>query len=147
MFEMLKYYIENNYFVSFAKCPSYLILNLSSLEIIELKKFLWVPNLIWPLWLHPILVVLRIIVIQLFLIIKLPQLHVITIFFFSDFIFSSDSPVLWVRIDPEVTWLRQVTFEQPDYMWQYQLKHERDVIAQSEVLLMTLQFINWSCPG
>jgi len=84
------------------------------------------------------LVVLRIIVIQLFLIIKLPQLHVITIFFFSDFIFSSDSPVLWVRIDPEVTWLRQVTFEQPDYMWQYQLKHERDVIAQSEVLLMTL---------
>jgi len=74
--------------------------------------------------------------------IKLLQLHELTIFFFSDFIFSSDSPVLWVRIDPEVTWLRQVTFEQPDYMWQYQLKHERDVIAQSEVLLMTLQFIN-----
>ena len=53
--------------------------------------------------------------------------------FYSIFIHSSDSPVLWVRIDPEVTWLRQVTFEQPDYMWQYQLRHERDVTAQSEV--------------
>ena len=40
---------------------------------------------------------------------------------------------MWVRIDPEVTWLRHVTFEQPDYMWQYQLRHERDVIAQCEV--------------
>ena len=54
--------------------------------------------------------------------------------FFSLSNHSSDSPVLWVRIDPEVTWLRHVTFEQPDYMWQYQLRHERDVIAQSEVL-------------
>jgi len=42
--------------------------------------------------------------------------------------------VLWVRIDPEVTWLRHVTFEQPDYMWQYQLRHERDVIAQTEAI-------------
>ena len=29
--------------------------------------------------------------------------------------------------------LRHITWEQPDYMWQYQLKYERDVIAQSEV--------------
>ena len=46
---------------------------------------------------------------------------------------SSESPVLWVRIDPDVMWLRHVTFEQPDYMWQYQLRHERDVMAQSQV--------------
>ncbi|KAK3736334.1 hypothetical protein QZH41_020807, partial [Actinostola sp. cb2023] len=46
---------------------------------------------------------------------------------------DSDSPVLWIRIDPEVTWLRHVTFEQPDYMWQYQLRHERDVMAQAKV--------------
>lgn len=46
---------------------------------------------------------------------------------------SSDSPVLWIRIDPEITWLRHVTFEQPDYMWQYQLRHERDVMAQAKV--------------
>ena len=29
--------------------------------------------------------------------------------------------------------LRKVQWEQPDYMWQYQLRHERDVVAQSEV--------------
>lgn len=62
----------------------------------------------------------------------------VKIYDFFLFIHSSDSPVLWVRIDPEVTWLRQVTFEQPDYMWQYQLRHERDVIAQSEVPIFWL---------
>ena len=46
---------------------------------------------------------------------------------------SPDSPVLWLRVDPEMTTLRQVTLEQPDYMWQYMLKYERDVVAQAEV--------------
>lgn len=55
--------------------------------------------------------------------------------------FSSDSPVLWIRIDPEVTWLRHVTFEQPDYMWQYQLRHERDVMAQAQVYVKLLFFV------
>ncbi len=48
--------------------------------------------------------------------------------------FSADSPVLWLRVDPDMTTLRQVTLEQPDYMWQYMLKYERDVVAQSEVM-------------
>ncbi|EDV23052.1 uncharacterized protein TRIADDRAFT_27954 [Trichoplax adhaerens] len=43
---------------------------------------------------------------------------------------DSDSPVLWVRIDPDMHWLRKVTFDQPDYMWQYQMKYERDSLAQ-----------------
>ena len=47
--------------------------------------------------------------------------------------FSADSPVLWLRIDPDMQVLRKVQWEQPDYMWQYQLRHERDVVAQSEV--------------
>ena len=34
--------------------------------------------------------------------------------------------------------LRHITWEQPDYMWQYQLKNERDVIAQSEVGILGL---------
>lgn len=46
---------------------------------------------------------------------------------------SAESPVLWLRVDPEMTLLRKVTWEQPDYMWQYQLKYERDVVAQCEV--------------
>ena len=46
----------------------------------------------------------------------------------------SDSPVLWIRLDPEITLLRSTNIEQPDYQWQYQLRHERDVIAQIEAI-------------
>lgn len=46
-----------------------------------------------------------------------------------------DSPVLWIRLDPEMTLLRSVVIEQPDYQWQYQLRHERDVTAQMEAIV------------
>ena len=45
-----------------------------------------------------------------------------------------DSPVLWIRLDPEMTLMRAVQIEQPDYQWQYQLRHERDVTAQLEAI-------------
>jgi len=45
-----------------------------------------------------------------------------------------ESPVLWVRIDPDVTMARIVEHEQPDYMWQYQVRYERDVVGQSEAI-------------
>ncbi|KAJ8680194.1 hypothetical protein QAD02_015981 [Eretmocerus hayati] len=45
-----------------------------------------------------------------------------------------DSPVLWIRLDPEITLMRAVQIEQPDYQWQYQLRHERDVTAQLEAI-------------
>lgn len=45
-----------------------------------------------------------------------------------------DSPVLWIRLDPEFSVIREVTVEQPDYQWQYQLRHERDVTAQLEAV-------------
>ena len=44
-----------------------------------------------------------------------------------------DSPVLWLRIDPELELIRMVKLDQPDYMWQYMLRHERCVVAQSQV--------------
>lgn len=47
---------------------------------------------------------------------------------------NHDSPVLWIRIDPDIQILREVIFEQPDYQWQYQLKYERDVTAQLDSL-------------
>lgn len=43
-----------------------------------------------------------------------------------------DSPVLWIRLDPEFTILRSVNIEQPDFQWMFQLRHERDVTAQME---------------
>ncbi|KAL4236698.1 Transcription initiation factor TFIID subunit 2 [Mactra antiquata] len=47
---------------------------------------------------------------------------------------DADSPVLWLRVDKDMNLLRSITWEQPDYMWQYQLKYERDVVAQSEAI-------------
>ncbi|KAI0209910.1 Transcription initiation factor TFIID subunit 2 [Lamellibrachia satsuma] len=47
---------------------------------------------------------------------------------------DAESPVLWLRIDPDMTTLRQVKLEQPDFMWQYQLRYERDIIAQLEAI-------------
>ena len=47
---------------------------------------------------------------------------------------DADSPVLWIRVDPDMQLLRQVVIEQPDYQWQYQLRYERDVTAQVQAL-------------
>ncbi|XP_035914458.1 transcription initiation factor TFIID subunit 2 [Anopheles stephensi] len=46
----------------------------------------------------------------------------------------AESPVLWIRLDPEMTLLRSVNIEQPDFQWQFQLRHERDVTAQLEAI-------------
>ncbi|GFR89331.1 transcription initiation factor TFIID subunit 2, partial [Elysia marginata] len=47
---------------------------------------------------------------------------------------DADSPVLWLRLDPDMQVIRTVHFEQPDYMWQYQLKFERCIVAQFEAI-------------
>lgn len=53
---------------------------------------------------------------------------------YMDLSAMDDSPVLWIRLDPEMTIMRAVQIEQPDYQWQYQLRHERDVTAQLEAI-------------
>ncbi|KAL8598547.1 hypothetical protein ACOMHN_051335 [Nucella lapillus] len=53
---------------------------------------------------------------------------------------DADSPVLWLRVDPDMQLLRQVVWEQPDYMWQYQLRYERDVVAQREAIFALEEF-------
>ncbi|KAJ1521858.1 hypothetical protein ONE63_002203 [Megalurothrips usitatus] len=53
---------------------------------------------------------------------------------------DADSPVLWVRLDTEMTILRSVFIEQPDYMWQYELRHERDVTAQLDAIAALERF-------
>ncbi|XP_052258217.1 transcription initiation factor TFIID subunit 2-like isoform X2 [Dreissena polymorpha] len=55
-------------------------------------------------------------------------------------IMGADSPVLWLRMDKDMHLLRSVTWEQPDYMWQYQLRYERDVVAQIEAIHALRQF-------
>ena len=49
------------------------------------------------------------------------------------FVFS-DSPVLWIRVDPDMQLIRSIEILQPDFQWQYQLRHERDVTAQTEAV-------------
>ena len=52
---------------------------------------------------------------------------------------------MWIRLDPDMSLLRAVEIAQPDYQWQYQLRHERDVTAQvclSSYLFKYLQFDN-----
>ena len=46
---------------------------------------------------------------------------------------SMEVPVLWLRVDPEFQWLRQLSVEQPDTLWHSMLKYERDAVAQVEV--------------
>lgn len=48
--------------------------------------------------------------------------------------------MLWIRIDPDMSVLRKVEFEQSDFMWQYQLRYERDVVAQEEAILALEKF-------
>ena len=47
-----------------------------------------------------------------------------------------DSPVLWIRVDPDMQLIRTVDIAQPDFQWQYQLRHERDVTAQTEAAVV-----------
>ena len=63
------------------------------------------------------------------------------------FDFSADSPVLWIRLDPEMTLIRAVDTRQPDFQWQFQLRHERDVTAQLEAIwaLEVYVFVCISC--
>lgn len=43
-----------------------------------------------------------------------------------------------------MTIIRSVNIEQPDYQWQYQLRHERDVTAQFEAIRALERFATTS---
>jgi transcription initiation factor TFIID subunit 2 len=49
---------------------------------------------------------------------------------------DSDCPILWIRIDSDLRMLREIKFEQPDYHWQNQLRHEKDIVAQLDSIDM-----------
>ena len=42
--------------------------------------------------------------------------------------------MLWVRVDPEYQWIRQLTMEQSDTIWHCLLKYERDANAQLDAV-------------
>ncbi|XP_074579970.1 transcription initiation factor TFIID subunit 2 [Curcuma longa] len=47
-----------------------------------------------------------------------------------------ESPLLWVRVDPEMEYLAETQFYQPVQMWINQLEKDKDVIAQSHAISM-----------
>ncbi|XP_062158024.1 transcription initiation factor TFIID subunit 2 isoform X2 [Alnus glutinosa] len=47
---------------------------------------------------------------------------------------SSESPLLWMRADPEMEYLAEIHFNQPIQMWINQLEKDRDVIAQAQAI-------------
>ncbi|KAM6593682.1 hypothetical protein CsatA_001385 [Cannabis sativa] len=49
---------------------------------------------------------------------------------------SMDSPLLWMRADPEMEYLAEIHFNQPIQMWINQLEKDRDVIAQAQAIAM-----------
>ncbi|XP_051150213.1 transcription initiation factor TFIID subunit 2 [Andrographis paniculata] len=52
----------------------------------------------------------------------------------TDVRLNSDSPLLWLRADPELEYLAQVHFNQPVQMWINQLEKDKDVVAQAQAI-------------
>lgn len=48
---------------------------------------------------------------------------------------SSNSPISWIRLDPEMEWFCSTDVQQPDFMWIEQLENDRDVGAQHEAAI------------
>ncbi|KAI3471792.1 hypothetical protein Pfo_028445 [Paulownia fortunei] len=46
----------------------------------------------------------------------------------------SESPLLWLRADPEMEYLAEVHFNQPVQMWINQLEKDKDVVAQAQAI-------------
>ncbi|KAG5536294.1 hypothetical protein RHGRI_023916 [Rhododendron griersonianum] len=49
---------------------------------------------------------------------------------------SADSPLLWLRADPEMEYLAEINFNQPIQMWINQLEKDKDVVAQAQAISM-----------
>ncbi|KAK6921119.1 hypothetical protein RJ641_014797, partial [Dillenia turbinata] len=47
---------------------------------------------------------------------------------------NAESPLLWLRADPEVEYLAEIHFNQPVYMWINQLEKDKDVVAQAQAI-------------
>ncbi|XP_073144552.1 transcription initiation factor TFIID subunit 2 isoform X2 [Henckelia pumila] len=52
----------------------------------------------------------------------------------SDVRLNSDSPLLWLKADPEMEYLADVHFNQPVQMWINQLEKDKDVTAQAQAI-------------
>ncbi|KAM7475389.1 hypothetical protein LguiB_022632 [Lonicera macranthoides] len=47
---------------------------------------------------------------------------------------NAESPLLWLRADPEMEYLAEIHFNQPIQMWINQLEKDKDVVAQAQAI-------------
>ncbi|CBI15409.3 unnamed protein product, partial [Vitis vinifera] len=47
---------------------------------------------------------------------------------------NTESPLLWLRVDPELEYLAEIHFNQPAQMWINQLERDKDVVAQAQAI-------------
>lgn len=47
---------------------------------------------------------------------------------------DNEVPVLWVKVDPDMQWIRQISMQQSDTVCQCVLKYDRDAVAQLEAV-------------
>ncbi|XP_074278143.1 transcription initiation factor TFIID subunit 2 isoform X1 [Silene latifolia] len=59
---------------------------------------------------------------------------------------GTESPLLWVRADPEMEYLAEIHLSQPLHMWINQLEKDRDVVAQAEAIITLEEFPNIPFP-
>ncbi|KAJ3705784.1 hypothetical protein LUZ61_009489 [Rhynchospora tenuis] len=57
-----------------------------------------------------------------------------------------ESPLLWIRIDPEMEYLAEIHFHQPIQMWINQLEKDKDVVAQSQAIAVLERLPQLSFP-
>ncbi|KAL8140263.1 hypothetical protein V2J09_006284 [Rumex salicifolius] len=48
---------------------------------------------------------------------------------------STESPLLWLRADPQMEYLAEIHFYQPVQMWINQLEKDKDVVAQAQAII------------
>eukprot|EP00249_Psilotum_nudum_P022024 c28343_g3_i2 orf=253-2820(-) len=58
-----------------------------------------------------------------------------------------ESPLLWVRADPQLEYLAEIHVHQPEQMWINQLEKDRDVVAQMQAITALAAFPQMSFPA
>ncbi|CAH8829628.1 unnamed protein product [Trichobilharzia szidati] len=51
-----------------------------------------------------------------------------------------ESPLLWLRIDPDLAIIHSIHVDQPDFMWHLMLAHDRDCLGQLEAVAALKDF-------
>ncbi|KAH8848767.1 Transcription initiation factor TFIID subunit 2 [Schistosoma japonicum] len=53
-----------------------------------------------------------------------------------------ESPLLWLRIDPDLAIIHDIRVDQPDFMWHLMLAHDRDCLGQMEACFTLCHVVN-----